>query len=130
MRLRQSWLVIVIGPFVIVALLVLMKEALLQIGDPHFADQACMWFGALLPVALVGVFRWPGVAPGVLAVWGTGVVAEDLLSALDPLRNENWETPNHIWMLFGWVYGLLYSLAILGVREGVRRLHKRLTAQT
>jgi hypothetical protein len=71
-----------------------------------FVDLLCLAIAALLPIFLVMRWKLLGVALGTLVVWGSLAVAGSLLSALDPQREAG--LLDGVWLLFGWLVGLLY----------------------
>ena len=89
----------------------------------HLADQICVWSAALVPLPLIIAFRWIGVVLGTLAVWGILCFAGIWISSLDPHRDAG--VIDSLWLLFGWIGGLLYCLPIFGVRELVAYLIRR-----
>ena len=90
---------------------------------PHLADQICLWFALIAPVPLILAFRWIGVALGVAVVWAALGIAGVWISSLDPERDA--AILDSVWLLFGWVAGLLYCLPIFGLREFVVYLLRR-----
>ena len=90
---------------------------------PHLADQICLGIALIAPVPLILAFRWIGVALGVAVVWAALAIAGVWISSLDPKRDA--AILDSIWLLFGWVAGLLYCLPILGLREFVMHLIRR-----
>ena len=90
---------------------------------PHLADQICLWAAVIIPVPLIIAFRWIGVALGTVVVWVSLVVAGVWISSLDPKRDAS--MLDSIWLLFGWLGGLLYCLPIFGLRELVAYVSRR-----
>jgi hypothetical protein len=89
----------------------------------HLADQICLWAAFIVPIPLIGAYRWIGVALGTVAVWGILLLAGVWISSLDPKRDA--AMLDSIWLLFGWIGGLLYCLPIFGLRELVAYLVRR-----
>ena len=77
---------------------------------PQIVDKLCLLVATFLPVALVLRWNWLGVALGTVTVWGSLALAGFLLSALDPGRDAG--ILDGVWLIFGWLGGLLYCLAI------------------
>ena len=90
---------------------------------PHLADEICLWTAIIVPLPLIIAFRWVGVALGTVAAWGILNLAGIWISSLDPTRDS--ALLDIVWLLFGWVGGLLYCLAIFGVRELVASILRR-----
>ena len=84
----------------------------------HIVDHACLAVAYVLPV--ITVLRWNliGVVIGTLVVWGSLAVAGPLISQLDPSRLEGGTAMlDVIWLLAGWIAGLLYCLLIYGSKR-------------
>jgi hypothetical protein len=90
---------------------------------PHLADQICVSTAIIVPLPLIIAYRWIGVAIGTIAVWGILNLAGIWISSLDPKRDGG--LLDIVWLLFGWVGGLLYCLPIFGVRELVASILRR-----
>jgi hypothetical protein len=90
---------------------------------PHLVDQICLWIALIAPVPLILVFRWIGVALGVAVVWAALGIAGVWISSLDQTRDT--ALLDSLWLLFGWVAGLLYCLPIFGLRECVMYFIRR-----
>lgn len=82
---------------------------------PQLADQICLWAAAIIPLPLIVAYRWIGVAMGTVAVWGILLLAGIWISSLDPTRES--AILDTIWLLSGWIGGLLYCLPIFALRE-------------
>lgn len=74
-----------------------------------------MLVAAILPIPLI--LRWNrlGVALGTVVVWGSLAVAGFLLAALGAEREGI--TFDTIWLLFGWIGGLIYCVPIYVVKR-------------
>jgi hypothetical protein len=98
----------------------------------HGADQICVWAAILVPPALIVLYRWIGLVLGVVAVWGILAFAGVWISSLDPTRDGgviDSMVINSIWLLFGWIGGLMYCVPIFGVRELVAYVVRRRRAR-
>lgn len=73
-------------------------------------DYVAQFIAILLPIFLVWRYRAKGVVFGALAVWVTLGMVGALLSALDPQRDA--ALLDSIWLLFGWIAGLIYCVLI------------------
>jgi hypothetical protein len=93
------------------------KPGLIAMKDAQLVDLLCNALMFILPVMLVLAFGWRGVIWGTLAVWGLGYVAGEAINALDPTRAEGGASMlDHLWIMAGWIAGLLYSLVIMVIR--------------
>jgi len=84
----------------------------------HIVDHACLAVAYVLPV--IAVLRWNmvGVVIGTLVVWGSLAIAGPLISELDPSRLRGGTAMlDTIWLLGGWIAGLLYCLLIYGSKR-------------
>jgi hypothetical protein len=81
----------------------------------YTADAICIYLSAIIPIVLIFVFRWRGFIYGVLTVWIMGIIAGYLLSGFDPDRGGS--VRDTVWLLGGWIGGILYCLPLLGIRE-------------
>jgi membrane protein YqaA with SNARE-associated domain len=68
-----------------------------------------------LPVWLIIRMRWIGLLLGVLSHWWIGIATGVILSELDPQREG--AMLDVIWLVGGWIAGLIYCLPIFGIRE-------------
>jgi predicted membrane channel-forming protein YqfA (hemolysin III family) len=84
---------------------------------PHAVDIICLLVAALVPIPLI--LRWNrlGLALGTIVIWGSLAVAGILLSALDPRREA--DMLDAVWLLFGWLGGLVYCLPIYLIKRFV-----------
>jgi hypothetical protein len=82
---------------------------------PQAVDRLCLLVAVILPIPLVLRYNLIGVVLGTLVVWGSLFVAGLLLSALDPTRDAG--ILDGIWLLFGWLGGLMYCLPIYAVKR-------------
>jgi hypothetical protein len=82
---------------------------------PHLADQICLWSAAIIPILLIARFRVLGVFAGALFVWFALYLAGVWVQSLDPKRDA--AMLDSLWLLFGWIGGLIYCLPIFGLRE-------------
>ena len=84
----------------------------------HIVDHVCMAVAIVLPVLTVLRWNWRGVVIGTIIVWGSGIVAGELISQLDPTRLEGGTSMlDLVWLAVGWIAGLLYCLPIYGVKR-------------
>jgi hypothetical protein len=81
----------------------------------QWVDHICITVAFILPMLLV--LRWNlwGVLYGTIVFWGSLVVAGQLLSRLDEGRDA--ALLYHVWILFGWIAGLSYCVAIYAVKR-------------
>ena len=82
----------------------------------------------ILPVLLIIRWRFKGALLGAAAVWILGIVSGVMLSALDPKRDM--AMLDSIWLLFGWIGGLLYCMPIWGILKMVRMGLGRMTSRS
>ena len=78
------------------------------------ADTLCLIAALVLPIILVLRWNRVGIVLGTLAAWGALVLAGYLLSAFDPTRGAS--VLDGVWLLFGWIAGLIYSVIIYGIK--------------
>ena len=64
-----------------------------------------------IPIPLVLFFRWRGVVYGAIFHWIVLIAAGQWLIALDPNRSSG--ILDSIWLLGGWIQGLLYCCFLL-----------------
>jgi hypothetical protein len=83
--------------------LVIVKPGLVA---PATADSVCLFVAYIIPIPLVLALGGRGVFVGAVIVWVTLYLAGALLSELDPNRQSS--ILDGVWLLFGWVGGLLY----------------------
>lgn len=95
---------------------------------PQTADTICLLIAAIVPIPLVLRWNWVGVALGTVVVWGSLALAGFLLSALVPEREG--AILDSIWLLFGWIGGLIYCAPIYLAKRLVLRLWRRVRPQT
>lgn len=88
--------------------------------SPQTVDATCLVVAAALPIPLILRWNWRGVVCGTLVVWGSLVAAGALLSALDHSRQGG--VLDGIWLLFGWIGGLLYCMPIYAMKRIIMRL--------
>jgi hypothetical protein len=83
----------------------------------HTVDSICVLRAATLPIPLI--LRWNrlGIALGTLVVWSVLIVAGELLSAMDPTRDGR--VVDCVWLLFGWIGGLIYCVPIYLIKRVV-----------
>jgi hypothetical protein len=116
--------IIIIGSALIGAMLIVMSISLYLNGDFMLAESVYLLVGVSLPIVFVGVFRWPGVVLGAVALWGSQAASGVLMTYLDsPLKNlPGSAIMNDIWVYLGWLFGAIYSLAILYILRIVKIL--------
>src|SRR5262249_45673330 len=81
-----------------------------EFATPQVADTLCLLIAAIVPIPFVLRWNWRGVMLGTVVVWASLVMAGFLLAALDPRREG--AMLDSIWLLFGWIGGLLYCVPI------------------
>lgn len=81
----------------------------------QWADIAGLILMLGVPVWLIIRLRWVGLILGILAHWWIGVAIGAVLSELDPQREG--AMLDLIWLVGGWIAGLIYCLPIFGLRE-------------
>jgi len=104
-----------------VALLIFVVAPLMV--TPEFADHVCLAIAAMVPIWLVVRYDRTGVWIGAAVVWSTLTVAGVILSALDDTRA--FAVVDSVWLLFGWIGGLLYGLLLLVLKRFVAWLLAR-----
>lgn len=84
----------------------------------HMID--CLCVGVVIVLPILAVLRWnlSGVILGVLIAWGSPLVAGALISDIAPgSRGDAHGMLDAVWLLFGWIFGLLYCLLIYGMKR-------------
>jgi hypothetical protein len=85
--------------------------------SPQAADTICLLVAVIVPIPLILRWNLLGVFLGTLVVWSSLFLAGILLSKLDPERGVS--VLDGVWLLFGWIGGLMYCVPIYGVKRGV-----------
>ncbi|MDZ4782390.1 MAG: hypothetical protein SGJ19_19265 [Planctomycetia bacterium] len=79
----------------------------------QLVDKGGLFIAIVVPAILVWRYRWKGVLIDALFFWISLAVVGEALQVLDPLRDA--ALTDSIWVLFGWIGGLLYCLAVLSL---------------
>ncbi len=87
--------------------------------SPQSVDVLFLFAAAILPIVFIALWRFRGAILGVLTVWGLLALAGPVRSALDPDRDA--QMLDTIWLLSGWIGGILYCGPIWATAEAVRR---------
>lgn len=82
-------------------------------------DRAFVIAIVLAPPMIVLGLRRTGYFLGVFTFWMLGIIAGEYLTWLD--RAHHSKMLDHIWILFGWLAGLVYCLPFLIVAKLLRR---------
>ncbi len=118
----------------LIAILIAIAIAIIAAGahtpgtrGAHFWDVLCLLLMLLLP--LVFVLRWnlAGMVAGAILFWGIGVLAGRIAQSLNPGRDA--ALLDGIWLMFGFVAGLLYCVPIYFVKLLVGWFARRAESQ-
>ena len=85
----------------------------------HSVDILFLAAAVILPIPLIIRWRFKGAILGAAIVWLLLAVSGIVLSELDPEREAG--MLDSVWLLFGWIGGLLYCVPIWGLQELVRK---------
>ena len=95
-----------------------------MLTDPIIVDRLLVASAFILPILLVICFKRRGIVLGAFAHWAIIGASGPILSSLDPERVSG--VADSLWILAGWVFGLIYSALIYSVlwliRYGLQRL--------
>ena len=90
--------------------------------SPQVIDKLMFLIAFAVPVILVLRFKRRGVVYGAITTWITLVICGKWLNVLDPKRNGG--ILDTIWLLFGWIPSVIYSLLLLVVIQRLLHHHK------
>jgi hypothetical protein len=83
----------------------------------QMVDKICLAVAFVLPILVVIRWNWYGVVLGTLIHWGTLFVAGELISEIAPgSRGDCHGMLDILWLLGGWVSGVVYCLVIFAIK--------------
>lgn len=75
-----------------------------------------------LPAYVVFRLGWRGIFFGAPFIWGLGC----LMAALEQIREPHESLAIAVWIVSGWLVGLVYCLLVLGVRQLARFIRQKI----
>ena len=89
----------------------------------HIADRILLIIALVVPILCVARWNLRGVLVGALFFWVVLMLAGSILARLDPERGAS--VGDGVWLLFGWLAGLLYCLPLYGLKRFILFLRSR-----